>query len=391
VTNFAGIAAVTQTLAYLAANAINVGVPEASVTTMRPEAPAAGAADEPRLNIYLVQVAANPVLRSNDLPTRNANGDLISTPQAALDLRYLFSYFGPSTKAQLMLGAIEVAMRERAELDATTVGQALAPYPELHGTGLEFQRPPVRIIPSTTTLEELSRFWSGFFQMPYTLSTMHEASPVMLSSALPTTAALPVQRPAAPAGPPAPQLDPLPAVTFSPGLSVPVSGSGLQAGQLLGLGPRPEWLKIAPDADGRLAFTLPGDIGAGVLTAVLGGATAGQPPAPIAGSAPQSLSIRPNLTSVTLDSGDALLWADVEPDVLLGQHLALSLVSTAPAQSGAASTRLAKIATDAGPTIAFPAPDLPAGPYLAMIEVDGVASVPTYEGDRYVAPEVQLG
>ena len=191
-TNFRGIAAVTQTLSYVAGNAARAVVPDAAVTVTPPEQQAAGARDAPRLNVYLVQVAPDPVRRNADLPMRNNQGRLVSVPTVALNLRYMLSFFGATARAHLMLGAVEVALHEYAILDAATIELALAGHPDLQGSGLETQVPPVRVVPSPTTLEELSRFWSGFFQMPYTLSTLFEASTVLLQADATPLASLPV-------------------------------------------------------------------------------------------------------------------------------------------------------------------------------------------------------
>ena len=192
-TTYQGVAAVTQTLSYLVGNAVRSVLPEATVTLSPPEVQPAASRDVPRLNIYLVQVLPEPAMRSADLPMRAGNGRLATPPQVALRLRYLFSFFGATAPAQIMLGAAEIALREHGVLDAALIGQALAGHPELAGSGLEDQAPPVTVTPSTTTLEELFRFWSGFFQAPYTLSTLYEASVVLLTSALPGAGpALPV-------------------------------------------------------------------------------------------------------------------------------------------------------------------------------------------------------
>jgi len=194
VTSYKGIAAATQTLGYLAGAAVLGAVPEARVTLARPEEPAAGAANEPRLNIYLVQVLTEPTMRSNDLPTRDVEGNYVGVPLAPVNLRYLLSFFGPSEKAHLMLGAVELTLREHALLGPATIRRALAGHPDLKDSGLEAQVPPVRIVPSTVTLEELARFWSGFLQMPYTISTLYEAQTVILTSTATPVEELPVQQ-----------------------------------------------------------------------------------------------------------------------------------------------------------------------------------------------------
>jgi hypothetical protein len=193
-TTYQGVAAVTQTLVYLLGDVVRRAVPEAEVTTQRPEQPAAGAADQPRVNVYLIQVAPDPTKRSHDLPTRTAEGQLLATPQAPLNLRYLLSYFGPSLPAQLMLGAVEVALRENAVLTSAVIERAVDGTPELRGNGLAAQLPPVRLTPVAVSLEELSRFWSGFFQMPYTLSSVYEASAAILTSSTEPAAAVPATK-----------------------------------------------------------------------------------------------------------------------------------------------------------------------------------------------------
>ena len=240
-------------------------------------------------------------MRSADLPVRAANGQLITPPQVALRLRYLFSFFGPTAAAQLMLGAAEIALREHAVLDAALIVQALAGHPELAGCGLENQAPPVAVTPSTVTLEELSRFWSGFLQAPYTLSTLYEASVVLLTSALPGTGpGLPVLTVELDLdfGLPAPELGEFAPVTFASGASIAVAGTGVQAGQFLQIGDA--WVPIEATAAGTLSARLPANARAGVTVVRLGRAaaaatesvTAGAPGLP--GRAARALGSRAN-------------------------------------------------------------------------------------------------
>ena len=196
----------------------------------------------------------------------------------ALRLRYLFSFFGPMASAQIMLGAAEIALREHGVLDAALIGQALAGHPELAGSGLEDQAPPVTVQPSTTTLEEFSRFWSGFFQAPYTLSTLYEASVVLLTSALPGTGpALPVLTVDLDldleSGLPAPALGEFAPVTFAAGASIPVAGTGVQAGQFLRIGDA--WVPIEATAGGATVRAAAGER-AGGRDAGAAGAGAGR-------------------------------------------------------------------------------------------------------------------
>lgn len=217
-TTFQGIAVVTQTLRTAARDALLSAVPEARVTLDRPEE-TRSAQDEPRLNIYLVQVGIDPAFRNNDLPTRTDDGKVLSTPQVPVTLRYLFSYFGPTPEAHLMLGAIEVALHESPVLDPELIQRAVDQHERLQGSGLDTQRPPVRIVPAALSLETLSRFWSGFFQTPYTLSTVHDVAPVLLSSKLTRSGALPVRQVVPDAGggmPPSPPAPPPVQPTIEP-------------------------------------------------------------------------------------------------------------------------------------------------------------------------------
>ena len=421
---YQAIAATTSTLQYLAGGAARLAVPEANVTLDPPEQQPAASRDEPRLNIYLVQAVPHPAMRSMDLPTRNGAGTLVTAPQVALNLRYLLSFFGPSTKAHLMLGAVEIALREHAVFDAGLIASALAGQPDLQGSRLEEQSPPVQLSPLPMTLEDLARFWSGFFQIPYALSSIYEASVVVIDSALPPAVTLPVRTVNVTVAGAPPQLDPIPGVDYAPGALVPVSGPGLTAGLLVEVGG--QWSTLEPTDGAGLAFRLPASVPAGVLmvhlgVSALGGttdsvidtATTGVPPAPSAGSGPsapppgpapavtppalipgsnaQPLVVRPVVSSAQFDQAGALVTVTVAPAPGPSQPVALSLVGLQPAGNGqAASVRLAMPSSRAASVVSFATPALPPGPYLVIVEVDGAASSPVFSGAEYDQPQVQI-
>jgi len=420
-TTYQGIAAVTQTLSYLVGSAVRAVLPEATVTLSPPEVQSAAARDVPRLNIYLVQVLPEPAMRSADLPMRAANGQLTTPPQVPLRLRYLFSFFGPTPGAQLMLGAAEIALREHGILDAALIEQALTGHPELAGSGLENQAPPVTVSPSMITLEELSRFWSGFFQAPYTLSMLYEASVVLLTSALPGTGpGLPVLTVDLgldlDSGLPAPALSGFAPVTFAAGASIPVTGTGVQAGQFLQIADT--WVPIEAAAGGTLSARLPANARAGVTlvrlgqapgaagesvaTGVQGPVTAQSVPSapvpavvPVPGSAPRLLVIQPVLSQLSLIQGTGEVAMTVDPPPAVGQRVALTLVSLNAADDGAAPIRVGPVvAASAQPgTLRFALPSRASpleGSYLGLVEVDGVSSVPALAGGRFALPQVTL-
>src|SRR5262249_27882379 len=100
------IAAVTATLRTLIAGAVDV-VPGAQVTTVRPNL--LGQEKLTRgVNIFLSRVTPDATMRNQQLPTRRQDGSLAAAPQVALDLHYVFTFYGDDTKLepQLLLGAV---------------------------------------------------------------------------------------------------------------------------------------------------------------------------------------------------------------------------------------------------------------------------------------------
>lgn len=397
-TTYKGIAATTQTLGYLVSTAVLAAVPEATVTLARPEEPAAGSANAPRVNIYLVQVIPDPTMRSNDLPTRDERGNLVSLPMAPVNLRYLLSFFGASEQAHLMLGAVEVALRSRAVLDSTIITQALTGHPELLDSGLASQVPPVRFVPSSVSLEELARFWSGFLQMPYTVSTLYEAMTVILTASDSPTATLPVAKVGGGSGSLPPQLDPLPTVQFSssPPTVVRVTGTGIGEQQQIQIGS--VWAPLEAGASGGFQVTLPADVAAGAQPVTLGTATSGttgttgQPAQPIAGAKSQVLRIRPEVVQATIGSNGTAVTLTVAPPLQPGQTAVLSVVASglgADPVADSVQVPVAVTATTTQTTFMLPT-GLAAGQYLTILEVDGVASLPTLVGGVYAEPAVTV-
>src|SRR4029450_9163552 len=91
--NHLAIATVTTTLAQVIQDEVQDDVPGTTVTTARPDA-ANAALGGTRVNVYLYQVTPNAAWRNSDLPTRADNGRLMQRPRVALDLHYLFTFYG---------------------------------------------------------------------------------------------------------------------------------------------------------------------------------------------------------------------------------------------------------------------------------------------------------
>jgi Pvc16 N-terminal domain len=163
-----------------------------SVVTGRPEAPSAGATD-PKVTVFLYQVTPNPAWRNADLPTRRSDGlTMVQRPQAAVDLHYLISFFGDEKQQvpELLLGLVLRTLHSRPILARDRIQEVSAG--PLAGSNLADQVEPVRFVPLAMTLEELSKLWAVFFQIPYRLSLAYQASVVLVEDEIPVPPVKPV-------------------------------------------------------------------------------------------------------------------------------------------------------------------------------------------------------
>jgi hypothetical protein len=197
--NFLAIATVTAALKVALENALAADTSGMAhnVTIGRPEeiendGNAAG------VNIYLYQVTPNTAWRNADLPTRNAHGDLVQTPRVAMDLHYLLTFFGneANLEDQRLMGHVVSALHERPVLTRAMIADATANADFsafLGDSDLANEIEQVKFSQLSFNLEELSKLWSVFFQIPYRLSLPYAASLVFIDR-LPTPArTLPVQ------------------------------------------------------------------------------------------------------------------------------------------------------------------------------------------------------
>src|SRR5215212_6841842 len=194
--NFLAVATVTATLSRALTAAVGVDVPGATVTTLRPDdstngTPATG------VNIYLYQVAPNAAWRNADLPTRRDDGGLVQRPQVALDLLYLLSFYGSEVQLepQRLLGSVVRMLHTQPVLTRQMIRDAIGDPNNtfLATSNLDEEVERIKLTPSSLSLEELSKLWSIFFQVPYTLSVVYQASVVLIEPEVQTQKALPVR------------------------------------------------------------------------------------------------------------------------------------------------------------------------------------------------------
>lgn len=194
--NFLAIATVTATLQRILQTTIQLDVPGANVTTVRPDA-AAGGTPEVGVNIYLYQAVPNPAWRNADLRNRRPKGELIKQAQAGLDLYYLFTFYGNEVELepQRLLGSTVRTLVDQPTLTAEMIQDTIQHpgFTFLQDSTLAEQVDRVTIVPSFLSTDDLSKIWSIFFQSPYMLSFACQGGAVLIEGEKPSGRALPVR------------------------------------------------------------------------------------------------------------------------------------------------------------------------------------------------------
>jgi Pvc16 N-terminal domain len=194
--NYLAIATVTATLQRLLQVAIQLDIPGAKVTTVRPEA-TGGKTPEVGVNIYLYQVTPNPAWRNYDLRNRRPKGELVKHAQAGLDLFYIMTFYGNDIELepQRLLGSAVRTIVDNPILTPEMIRATLnhSNFSYLADSTLEQQVERVTIVPSQMNTEELSKIWSVLFQTPYVLSFACQGGAVLIEGNRQSGRALPVK------------------------------------------------------------------------------------------------------------------------------------------------------------------------------------------------------
>jgi hypothetical protein len=421
--NFLAVATVTATLSRTLTAAVGTDVPGAAVTTLRPDdssngTPGAG------VNIYLYQVTPNAARRNADLPTRGEDGRLVHRPQVALDLHYLLSFYGNEVQLepQRLLGSVVRTLHTRPiltrQMVRDTVGDASNAF--LASSNLADEVESIKFAPSSFSLEELSKLWSVFFQVPYTLSVAYQASVVLIEPEVQAQKALPVrernvyvmpfrqptiERIMSQAG------DDQPIVADQPilaGYKLILAGKQL-CGEVTRI--RIGGVEAEPQAvsDTQIGVPLPGNLRAGLQgVQVVQHIQMGTPPAPHRGfeSNVAAFVLRPSITASVSNvqgSGNsprsADLKVDFNPKVGKTQRVILLLnefqpPSERPARAYAFGAPPRNKATDPDETnsITLPISGIAPGVYLVRAQVDGAESPLGFDEatGQYDSPQVAL-
>ena len=417
--NYLAVATVTATLRRSLAAAVGSDVSAVDVTTLRPDD-----APERGVNVYLYQVAPNGAWRNADLPTRRDDGRLVQRPRVALDLQYLLSFYGDEAQLepQRMLGSVVRTLHTRPVLTRQMIRDTVSDPDNafLASSNLADEIELIKFTPGSFSLEELSKLWSVFFQVPYALSVAYQASVVLIEPEVTPHEALPVrernvyvvpfrqptiEQIMSQAGDEQPVLPDQPILA---GYRLILIGKQLR-GEVTRV--RIGGVEAEPQAvsDTQIGVPLPENLRAGLQgVQVMQYVQMGTPPTPHRGfeSNVAAFILRPTITATASNvqsSGGTPRRADIEvdfdPQVGKSQRVVLLLnefqpPSDRPARAYTFSAPPRNEPTDPDETnsITVPISGVEPGTYLARVQVDGAESPLGFNDatGQYDSPRVTL-
>jgi hypothetical protein len=193
--NHLAIATVTEALRLRLAGALQPEISGVDVVARRPGS--MDGQEGSQVTVFLYRVTPNAALRNSDLPTRGADGrDVRHRPRVAVDLHYLLSFSGDEAELvpQRMLGTSLASLHSapgltRGELDTARQGEQW-----LTDSDVAQELESVNFSLGNLSLDDLSKVWSMFFQVPYRLSVAYGASVVLIEAPVEARDPLPVQQ-----------------------------------------------------------------------------------------------------------------------------------------------------------------------------------------------------
>jgi hypothetical protein len=197
------IAAVTAALQLMLQEAVDQRISGTVVQTTHPRELENGDKRNGKINIFLYQVVPNAAWRNAPVsirqrdpsdPDNRTKETVERLPQVPLNLHYLFSFYGEERTfvPQRLLGVAVQALQAAPQRLPAALADVPKHFDYLAGSGLDFQLQHVervKLNPLQLNLEELSKLWSVFFQVPYALSLAYEAAAVLIE----TTARPPIK------------------------------------------------------------------------------------------------------------------------------------------------------------------------------------------------------
>lgn len=427
--NFLAIATVTATLKQLLQANVQSDVTDASISVRTTRPDTSGTDSIPTgINLFLYQVTPNATLRNADLPSRSNAGQLVRRPRSALDLHYLLSFHGDESRLepQRLLGSAVRTLNAQPQLThseiITTIGDPSFTF--LANSDLADEVEIVRFTPVTLTLDEMSKIWSIFYQMPYALSIVYIASVVYIEGSESVRSAPLVQRYNTYVFPSlGPHIDQLLSQTAPaqpiiadqlvlPGYLLVVRGERLR-GDITRVSISGNVTTLTPDAvtNQQLTVPLPAALRPGIQSVqVLQPFDIGTPPTEHRGfeSNVVPFVLHPLITvSITVTDSrtidevifrDGTIHVSYTPRVGLRQRIALELneFDAAPGTTAHAYTFTTRLPHTPNPADAFDTDSIDinftnvvAGTYLVRAQVDGADSPLTQDAQgKYDGPQV---
>jgi len=175
------IAAVTATLAHVVRSAVQADRSDADVVVGRYE-PARSDQSLPRVSIWLYHLA-HQAARRNVAPPRVRPAGRQPSRTAALELSYLFSFYGNESdfQAHRMLGAVIRAFHVSPILTPQTIREVVAGQRALCGSDLGEADEQIKLIPIDLSLDNLSKLRAGYIHTAPAVSIAYKASPVLIA------------------------------------------------------------------------------------------------------------------------------------------------------------------------------------------------------------------
>ena len=216
--NALAVAAVTATLRARLFSALG----GTEVSTAPPDqAPAAVNGDH--VNLFLYRTDLHPSFRNEPAPG-SPPGET-PRPLLPLVLHYLLaSYSDDENRAHQLLGSAMLALHDGPRLTPGEIQQATqAIGGAMAGSDLHLQAERVKVTHESLSQEDIARMWTAF-QAPYRTSASYQVSVVLVDSARPGSAPLPVLRRGEQDRQPAARPDVTPLQSAITGLTYPVAG-----------------------------------------------------------------------------------------------------------------------------------------------------------------------
>lgn len=193
--NYLAVATVTATLQRTLQAAVQIDIEGARITTVRPSDIGNGT-PETGVNLFLYQVITNPALNNIDATPLRSRGNPTKR-QAALDLYYMFSFYGNETELepQRLLGSVMRVLNDKRVITQEMIRGACrdSTLPFLQNSDLADQVQQLSVVPIDLNLDDLSKAWSVFFQIPYMLSVAYKVLVVLVEGDESAARGLPVR------------------------------------------------------------------------------------------------------------------------------------------------------------------------------------------------------